>query len=248
MDTFYHDGHTLAYRQQGNGPLLLVLHGNTASSAMHQGELDHFSRRWRTVALDFLGCGQSERVDVWPDDWWAQGARDAAALVDHLAATQCVVAGTSGGGIAALLMAILFPAKVRAVIADSCVASLPANDVHWLVSQRQQQTAAQIGFWKAAHGDDWQQVVDADNSLMLRFGAAGGRWFDGRLGEIECPVLLTASLTDDMLPDVSAQVCHMAMEIADSRVFFSRSGGHPLMWSRPEMFRDVADCFLKSLL
>ena len=245
MGTIHHDGHTLAYRQQGDGPLLLILHGNTASSAMHQGELDHFGRHWRAVAPDFWGCGQSDRLDVWPDDWWEQGARDAAALVDHLGESQCVVTGTSGGGVVALLMAILFPAKVRAVIADSCVAHLPDNDVHWLVSERQQRTPGQIGFWKAAHGEDWERVVNADSDLLLRFGERGGKWFDGRLSRIQCPVLFTASLADDLLPDVGAQVCHMAMEVKDSRVFFTNTGGHPLMWSRPVVFRAVADCFLK---
>ena len=86
MPYFTSNHHRLFYREQGSGPLLLILHGNTASSAHHAliGDLDYFARRYRVVAPDFLGCGQSDRLAMWPLDWWAQGGRDAAALVQHL--------------------------------------------------------------------------------------------------------------------------------------------------------------------
>lgn len=61
-------GRRLFCREQGQGPLLLILPGNTASSAVHTGELAHFGERYRAVGLDLPGTEQSEQPKAWPDD------------------------------------------------------------------------------------------------------------------------------------------------------------------------------------
>jgi pimeloyl-ACP methyl ester carboxylesterase len=249
---FTWNNHQLFYREQGAGPLLLILPGNTASSACHEGELQAFSTRpdpgFHAVSLDVLGTGRSDRVEVWADDWWAQGARQARALVEHLGYDACGVMGTSGGAIAALWMAVLFPDAVDAVIADSCVqhfteAMLRDN----IVEARSQRAPGQVAFWQYAHGEDWAQVVDADTDVIRRFVARGGTWLEGRLGEIEAPVLFTASAGDSMLPDVRREVMAMSAEVPNSRVYLHHEGDHPLMWTQPEVFRCQAECFLKAL-
>ena len=58
------EGHRLHYREHGRGPLLIILPGNTASSALHERELVEFCRTIHAVALDLLGTGQSERWTV----------------------------------------------------------------------------------------------------------------------------------------------------------------------------------------
>jgi valacyclovir hydrolase len=78
MPTFFHNDHQLFYREEGSGPLLLLLPGNTASSASHAGELAYFGQRYCAVSLDFWGTGQSDRLAEWPEDWWEVGAQDAA--------------------------------------------------------------------------------------------------------------------------------------------------------------------------
>lgn len=252
MPHFTWNDHQRFYRERGEGPLLLILPGNTASSACHEGELEAFSARpgpgCHAVSLDFLGTGRSDRVEVWADDWWAQGARQARALVEHLGYTSCVVMGTSGGAIAALWLAVLFPDAVRGVIADSCVQhfseTMLRNNV---VAERSQRAPGQVAFWQYAHGEDWAQVVDADTDAIRRFVARGGTWLDGRLDEIEAPVLFTASARDSMLPDVRAEMVAMSAEIPNSRVYLHHEGDHPLMWSRPEVFRYQANFFLKAL-
>ena len=247
MPYFVHNGHRLFYRENGAGPLLLILPGNTASSALHEGELHYFGVRYRAVALDFWGTGQSDRLQAWPDDWWAQGARDAAALVDHLGYQQALVMGTSGGAVVGYLMAILYPQLVRGVIADSAVERLPAPTLTREMESRARRTPGQVGFWQKAHGDDWPQVVEADSEYLLRFEKAGGDCFHGRLREIRCPVLLSASLEDEMLPEVETQIRAMSAQIEGSQVYLAQKGSHPLMWNRPDEFRRVADGFLASL-
>ena len=103
-------------------------------------------------------------------------------------------------------------------------------------------------FWQTAHGADWEAVVAADSALHLRLAAAGD-WepFAGRLPDIGCPVLLTGSPADPLLPDVDAQQTAMAAQIPKCHRWLSSGGGHPAMWTSPREFRQAADEFLARL-
>jgi valacyclovir hydrolase len=240
--------HKLFYRQQGSGPLLIVLPGNTASSVHLQGELAYFSDRFHVAALDFLGTGRSERIAVWGDRWWLQGAHQTIALIDHLGYDQAILMGASGGAVAALLAAIHYPDRVRAVIADSFVEKAPPEQFRELViADRAPRTPGQIGFWRAGHGEDWEQVVDADTAMLERFADQGADWFQGELNQTQCPVLLTASLQDPWIPGAAEQFCGMLAKIPDARLYLHAAGGHPLMWSEAQAFRAVSDNFLQAV-
>jgi pimeloyl-ACP methyl ester carboxylesterase len=248
MPYLEHQRHRLSYREQGCGPLLVILPGNTASSACHDGELAYFGERYHAVALDFWGTGRSDRLPVWPDTWWEQGAHDVAALVTHLGESPAIVVGCSGGAAIALLTAIEHPECVRAVIADSEVERCPAAHLEAALAERAQRTADQVAFWQHAHGTDWEQVVEADTAMVRRFGELGGDYFHGRLGEIRCPVLFTASLSDPALPQVGEQLLNMARQVPDSRAYLHSQGDHPLMWSQAAVFRRVCDSFVLELV
>ena len=248
MPYFDYLQHRLFYRQKGEGPLLLILPGNTASSVCHQGELDHFGQRYCAVSLDFLGTGASDRIQVWPEDWWETGAAQVEALIAHLGYEVALLLGTSGGAVIALLAAILYPERVRGVVADSTVERFSPEMLQQnVVEGRSPRTPDQIRFWSFAHGADWEQVIEADTAVLRHLAEAGGDWFQGRLGEIQCPVLLTASLRDEFFPDVAAQVSSIALQIPDCSIFLANQGGHPLMWTRAALFRRVVDSFLAGL-
>lgn len=244
MPSMSYRGRRLHYREQGSGSLLLIVHGNTASSALHEGELAHFGAHYRAVAPDLPGVGGSARLDVWPLDWWQEGAQAVAALAEHLGEGRCAVMGTSGGAIVALWMAILRPDLVAAVVADSCVERHRPEAIRAAVASRDFSDPASQRFWWRAHGDDWERVVRADSDLMLRFAAAGADWFGERLAEVAAPTLFTASLADEMLPYVEGEICRMVRQVRSSGAFVVGEGTHPLMWSRPEVFREAADAFL----
>lgn len=246
MPDFEHAGRRLFFRAQGAGPLLLILPGNTASSALHGGELEHFGRRFQAAALDFLGTGGSDRLAHWPANWWEDNARAAAALVKHLGTGPAVLVGTSGGALTALLTALRHPEAVRAVVADSTVERFPAGWLEANLAERRRRTPGQIAFWQTAHGADWEAVVAADSAFLAGFSAAGGDLFQGRLAELRCPVLFTASLSDPLLPEPGPQNLAMAAQVAGSQVWLSPAGDHPLMWSRPREWRAAVDAFLET--
>lgn len=245
MPYFNWKHHDIYYRIQGEGPLLLILPDHTASSISYETELEYFSRRFCVVSPDFLGTGKSERLDFWTRGWWKNAAEQAVALIEHLDRPDCVVLGASGGAIIAFLMALNYPEKVRAIIADSFVDRITKNQVlKHIVSERGRRTEHQQRFWENAHGPDWQDVVEADTALLLRFTERSGDWLEGRLKEIQCPVLVTGSKQDAIFPNITRKLSRMSDEIADCSMYIGNNGGHPLMWKSPEDFRTVVDRFL----
>ncbi len=244
MPHFTHNHRRIFYREQGSGPLLLILPGNTATSACHLRELEHFGERFHAVSPDFLGTGQSDRLDEWPLDWYEQGAHTAAALAGHLGAERFAVMGTSGGGFVALLTAAFYPDAVQAVVADSTVDVFPPDAIRYSVAGRAPREPGQVEFWQFAQGDDWEVVVEADSDFLLRLAGQGGFRLGERLECIRCPALLTASQADDLLYQGDTQQLDMLRRIRDCRAFITKEGGHPLMWSRPNEFFAAADEFL----
>lgn len=248
MSKFIWNNNTIFYREKGQGPLLIVLPGNTASSVAHEPELDRLASDFHTVAIDFIGTGQSQRISPWPVDWWRQGALQVAALIDHLGHRTAILLGTSGGGIVALLAAILFPQKIKAIIADSCVMSFtPAMARHSVVEERALESEEQVQFWSAMHGDDWRDVVTEDTSMIVRFAEQIEDCFEGRLPEISCPALLTFSRKDSHLPEVMTQASAMATQIPNSSLYIDCDGEHPMMWTVPGAFWTQVGHFLERL-
>lgn len=253
MPSIHYAGTTVFYRQQGSpqAPIVLILPGNTASTVFHSGELDFFqSLGYQAIAVDMLGTGQSGRLPrPWPADWFQRNAAACAALLDSLGAQRTILCGTSGGAIVALWMAILYPERVTAVIADSEAIRFTPENFRALVADRAQRHPAQIGFWTDAQGEDWQAVVEADTELFLTIEkekSRQGMWeiHEGRLSEIRCPALFTCSLNDDLVPGVGPQMLEMASQVAGSQFFANQQGSHPLMWSAPKAFQAAARAFL----
>lgn len=58
-------GHDLAYRREGEGPPLLLVHGIVSHSFLWRDLMPGLARRHEVVAVDLLGCGASDKpLDV----------------------------------------------------------------------------------------------------------------------------------------------------------------------------------------
>ena len=230
MPYYLWNHHRIFYREKGEGPLLILLPGNTSSSVNMQSEVAYFSKRFRAVSIVFFGTRQVN------------------GLVQEIGVEHCILVGTSGGAVTALLAAIHYPEMVRGVIADSFIPYLSGEMLESiLIPDRKNPNSGQIRFWEAAHGPYWKQIVDEDTAMIERFVRRGGDWFAGKLPKVKCPVLLTASKVDPVLPEVAGYMAEMAGQITRSRVYLHNEGVHPLIWSAPRVFRVVCDFFLDSL-
>ena len=92
-------GDRVAYREAGDGQALLLIHGMAGSSATWQAILPQLAKKYRVVAPDLFGHGESAK----PRGDYSLGAfavslRD---LLDELGITRATVIGQSlGGGVA----------------------------------------------------------------------------------------------------------------------------------------------------
>jgi pimeloyl-ACP methyl ester carboxylesterase len=248
MPYFNHAGLRLHYREHGGGSLVILLPGNTASSAHFANEIDRLSAAYLVVSLDLRGTGQSERLDQFSSDWQIQSAEDTAALIEHLGVERAVLIGTSGGAGIALLCAARHPKRVQAVVADSFVCHWTPDLLAARIAERETVSEMQAQFWAYGHGEDWQQVVDADTQWMRQQAENGGLNITSELTKVLCPVLLTGTLADSMLPDISSQMIAAAQVLSQPEMYLCKQGNHPLVWTAPDYFWTVSEPFLKRVL
>src|SRR5215212_7111028 len=61
LDRVEVDGRTLAFREAGEGPAVLLLHGWPTSSFLWRNTLGPLARKNRVLALDLPGSGRSDK-------------------------------------------------------------------------------------------------------------------------------------------------------------------------------------------
>jgi pimeloyl-ACP methyl ester carboxylesterase len=111
-------GYKVAYRQAGSGPVIVLLHGITSSSATWGRVLPYLANRFTVVAPDFLGHGESAKPrGDYSLGAYASGIRDLLIALGHDRAT--FVGHSLGGGVA-MQLAYQFPELCeRLVLVDS---------------------------------------------------------------------------------------------------------------------------------
>lgn len=248
MPFFKYHNKKVHYRDEGKGDVILLLPGNTASSAVHLSEIKFFSESFRVICPDYVGYGQSDRVEQLPVDFWWVTAEMCVHLLLSLNVDNCIVIGTSGGAIIALDAAIIAPNFVKCVVGDNIPGEfLNREQLQSQVKQREFLTEGSIEFWKDAHGQDWDRVVQMDSRLLLEIAEIENSLFKDRLSEVKCPVLLTGSLMDDAIPNIELGISAIAKKISTSKAVLFPAGGHPLMWSRPNDFRKEVLSFVSGV-
>ena len=64
MSYFKYHNKSIFYQEIGAGTPLIFLHGNTASSKMFEMLLPLYKENFSVILIDFLGNGQSDRMDM----------------------------------------------------------------------------------------------------------------------------------------------------------------------------------------
>jgi pimeloyl-ACP methyl ester carboxylesterase len=109
------DGVTIVYSVCGSGePALIFIHGGLADRSFWTGQLEFFSTRGKTIALDLAGHGESGRNRT---KWGLpEFGADIKAVVDAEKLGKVVIVGNSLGGPAAIEGALVLPGRAVGVI------------------------------------------------------------------------------------------------------------------------------------
>ncbi len=114
MPTVTINGASIAYRDEGSGPPVLLLHAFPLSSAMWEGQIVALARHRRVIAPDTRGLGGSSlgegqvTIDTYADD--------VAGLMRALGLERAAIVGLSMGGYIAFALLRRHPQLVSALV------------------------------------------------------------------------------------------------------------------------------------
>lgn len=242
MSYFMYQSKKIYYTVTGEGKPLVLLHGDSASSAMFELLKPLYEEHFQLILIDFLGNGKSDRVDAFPADIWPEEGRQTAALLEHLNGQKAVLVGTSGGAWAAINAALLRPDLVDRVVADSFDGrTLAADFAESLQAERAsaKQEKHAVEFYRWCQGDDWERVVDQNTAALLQCAREKRPLFVKTLTELKVPLLLMGSRGDEMVrPDFPSEYEAISRETG-AGIYLFPTGFHPAMASNAEQAAEI---------
>ena len=256
------DGVKLHYLERGQGPALVLLHGNgvDATDWEHSGLLDAAAEHYRVIAFDRPGFGYSERprTTVWTPDRQARLLHHA---LQALKVDSAIVVGHSWGTLVALSLGLQVPDFVRGLVLvsgyyypsvrlDVMVGAPPALP---LVGDALRYTVAPLAgrlIWPAAVGRAFAPMPVSENfravspwmSLrpsQLRANAAdsslmipGAVSLARRYGSLKVPVQILAG-TQDGVCSCAHNAERLHAALRHSELSLTPGVGHMLHYAEP---------------
>jgi len=259
------DGLKLHYRDYAgpsDRPPLLMLHGLTRNSRDFEELAARYAGKWRVIAVDFRGRGQSQHDPVPARYVPGTYAMDVLELLNELEIEQAVFLGTSLGGLVAMIIATVAADRIAAVLLNDVGPELDLSGIDRIktyvgkpvVFSDWNDAATRIrersGDIHPAYGDaDWARFAhricrQTDEGVEFDYDMAIAEPFQaGNTGEVPDgwpfyralsgrPVLVLRGGNSDLLSEAAAE--RMAREIPDVEVVTVPGVGHAPDLAEPE--------------
>ncbi len=235
----------------GSGPAILLSHGFGAGTGMWQGQVAAFADRYRLIAWDMRGHGET----VCPDDparySQDQTAEDMARLLDHLGLEKAVIAGHSLGGFMSLAFNVRFPDRVKALILQGCGPGFRSDQPRAAWNERAENRARALEDGGLAALGGSAEVAESiqTSATGLALAARGilsqvdARVIDSLPG-ITVPVLIIVGDGDTNFLTGSE---YMASRIPGAQHVLVAGAGHGVNIDQPEAVNQALDQFLSNL-
>lgn len=256
--------------EQGAGEPLVLLHGFTGSSAAWFTVLPALAERYRVIAVDLLGHGESDAPEDPARYAMERVVWDMATLLDILAVGPAVVLGYSMGGRLALYLALTLPERWRGLILQSASPGL-ATEAERAARVAQDEALAQrietlgierfVASWERLPLFASQQTLPEAVRVEQRrrrlqnrpAGLAGSLRGMGagvqpslweRLGELTLPTLLLAGALDEKFVGIARK---MARAIPEATLGLAPDAGHAIHLEQPERWLRLVAGWLAEL-
>lgn len=251
----------IAWREAGDGDVLLFLHGLGGSRTAWEPQIEGLSDRWRCVAWDMPGYGASSPVNPLSFEAIADAI---AGLLDRLGADSAHLCGLSFGGHHALHAALRHPDRVRSLVLANTSAAFGGDGTDPDQWRRERTEMIDAGLKLA---DIAPPVIDSitapgfdgferDRTIaaFARIPEAGFRAacqllpthdVRHRLGEVTAPTLVIVGELDEETPPAYSEEIQAA--IANSRLEVIPRVGHISPAEAPQAFNQLVGEFLGSL-
>jgi haloalkane dehalogenase len=108
-------GHRLAYLDEGQGPTVVMVHGNPSWSYLYRNLVSNLRDRYRCIVPDHLGCGFSDKPADYPYRLYNH-IDNLERLLDSLGVDRCVLVVHDWGGAIGMGWAGKNPERVAGVV------------------------------------------------------------------------------------------------------------------------------------
>jgi pimeloyl-ACP methyl ester carboxylesterase len=267
-------GHEVGYRMEGEGPVILLIHGIAGSSSAWRDVMPELARRYTVIAPDLIGHGQSAKpIGDYSLGAYASGLRD---LLRVLGLTKASIVGQSFGGGVAMQLAYQHPdCCERLVLVDSGglgrevswmlrFMTLPAseylmpvlfpsfvrergNDISRMLHRRGIRMAGVAEMWRS-YASLTESVNRQSFIRTLRSVIDPGGQTVSALDRLylagEIPTMIVWGDRDSIIPVSHAYAAHQA--IPGSRLEIIEGAGHFPHVEAPERFLEVLIDFLET--
>ena len=249
MPKINRDGIKLHYEVHGSGPVLILTHGYSSTSAMWEGQIDALSKYHKLVLWDMRGHGQSD----YPDDPSAYSeahtVADMAALLDEVGARRAIVGGLSLGGYMSLAFYRVHPERVSALLIIDTGPGFKKDDARAAWNRRAHDTGDRFereGLAVLESASRERSTVCHRDASGLAHAARGMlTQRDARvietLPDIKVPALVVVGADD--APFLAASD-YMAAKIPGARKLVIPEAGHAVNIDQPQAFIDAVLPFL----
>lgn len=253
---------------EGQGPVLLLLHGLGGNRQSWQANIEGLARRHRVIAPDLPGFGGSEPYRGTPS--MSRYADTIVDFLDTLGVGSAVFVGNSMGGLLSIEAAVRHPDRVSATLL-ACSGGIPLTTLrhravlipgslmlNTMLRRRPIRRAALarplVRHAIAARIVHEPRRIEAANLVeaLDGVGARGfgtvlraGRRYDARrrAAYVRCPTLILWGRHDSLLPVWMGQQLHH--HIGHSDFVLWEDSGHCPMIEHPERFNELLEAFVQ---
>jgi pimeloyl-ACP methyl ester carboxylesterase len=252
---------TVAYRELGSGPALLLIMGAGASmDGWPPGMVDALAAHHEVVVFDNAGIGRTSAVAAPASLSITAMTRQTSALISALGLRRPAVLGWSMGGMIAQALAVSHPVQVsRLILAATAVgtgkavplppfATVPGVNSQQLVAQlfpKDQAAAA------TAYLNTIQQYPGFYGESAATFHAqylAAERWLAGQdaaghlAGDIRVPTLVAGGTLDQFI--VAANARQLAGSVPGAKLLLFPDAGHAFLFQDAATFTRDVEAFM----
>ena len=241
---------TIAYRVQGHGPAMMLVHGFPLSGELFSKNRAVLARRYTVVTPDLRGFGDSTTPDS--KGGVALYAKDMLAVMDHLNVKRAIIGGMSMGGPVVLEMYREAPQRFRGMVLIDSTTS-PANDVEkaeWPGFGQQARDKGVASMIPALMPNMLTATTRTANPALVKYvggivkkgsvnaAVGGGDTLASRpdsrplMAHAKIPVLIVVGQDDPIYPLEMAQKMHQ--DIPGSRLAVVPGAAHAAIIEKPE--------------
>ncbi|WP_161630991.1 alpha/beta fold hydrolase [Niveispirillum irakense] len=262
-------GVEIRYRDEGKGPVLVLLHGSSSTLNSWDGVVARLKDHYRIIRYDHPPTGLSGPVSDAVAKSGTPPEAFVAGLLDKLGVEKAALFGTSSGGTLAYYFAATYPQRVTSLI----LANAPANSVAeakiptTAALDAEVARAQKIGYrdrryWEVylpyLYGDVKRltpEIIDYYHKINLRPPepnpralyalSANKETTMARLKAVRAPVLILWGQRDVVLPPAAGTALFDYLENAESRsIIRMDSVGHFPALESPEQVADLVHAYL----